>query len=54
MREEVHGDREEKPTHTPSVSPVAVNHRYLLGEEEEKSHLGVKVDELLNTMGWTF
>lgn len=53
MKEEVHGDREEKPTHTPPVRPVAVNHRYLLGEEEENSHIGVQVDVLLNTMGWT-
>lgn len=46
-------DREEKPTHTPSVSPVKVSHRYLLGEEEENSHHEVKVDVLLNTMSWT-
>lgn len=45
--------RRTEQTYTPSIRPMGVNHRPLLGEEEEDSHLGVKT-EVLNTLDWTF
>lgn len=52
LREEISGDREERPTHTPSVRAVTVSHRS--AGEEESSHAGVKAEVLMNTMDWTF